>query len=210
MTSLLYIDELEHAVTLSKEDIDMEADANVTAAFKATCKEAALLIFLSDGRVHSKESIFNALYFDPDDAPEMKIIDVFVCKVRKKLAGSGITVMTHWGIGFQMTGIETMKAVIAGQPIEWDENRRVKGKSNRPGDAGIAPYGAVRDTALRYLRDQADENGVVKTTSRALSIAVQMYRPGAQMIHNLSQTKRIKVLKRPEQKGGTWTLRLMA
>ena len=45
----------------------------------------------------------NHLYGDVDDEPEAKIIDVFVCKLRKKLASAsgGVDyIETVWGRGY--------------------------------------------------------------------------------------------------------------
>jgi two-component system cell cycle response regulator CtrA len=38
------------------------------------------------------------------DEPEMKIIDVFICKLRKKLAQAGVDALigTVWGRGYMM------------------------------------------------------------------------------------------------------------
>ena len=48
-----------------------------------------------------KEQIMTALYRDLHrDEAEIKVIDVFVCKVRKKLKPFGITVRTVWGVGY--------------------------------------------------------------------------------------------------------------
>ena len=50
--------------------------------------------------VLTKEAFLNHLYGGMDE-PEMKIIDVFVCKLRKKLAqaGAGNLIGTVWGRG---------------------------------------------------------------------------------------------------------------
>lgn len=38
-----------------------------------------------------------------EDEPEIKIVDVFVCKLRKKLKPYGIEIETLWGQGYRMT-----------------------------------------------------------------------------------------------------------
>ena len=38
-----------------------------------------------------------------DDEPEMKIVDVFVCHIRRKLKPFGIEIGTRWGVGYFMT-----------------------------------------------------------------------------------------------------------
>lgn len=70
-----------------------------------TAKEYAVLelLMLRKGIVLSKETFLNHLYGGLDE-PEMKIIDVFVCKLRKKLAQAGADglVSTIWGRGYVM------------------------------------------------------------------------------------------------------------
>jgi len=53
--------------------------------------------------VLTKEAFLNHLYGGIDE-PEMKIIDVFICKLRKKLAqaGAGNLIGTVWGRGYMM------------------------------------------------------------------------------------------------------------
>ena len=68
-----------------------------------TRKEYAILelMVLRKGTVLTKEAFFNHLYGGMDE-PEVKIIDVFICKVRKKLAqaGAGEIIGTVWGRGY--------------------------------------------------------------------------------------------------------------
>jgi two-component system, cell cycle response regulator CtrA len=71
-----------------------------------TSKEYAILELLAmrRGTVLTKEMFLNHLYGGIDE-PELKIIDVFVCKLRKKLAdSSGGTnyIDTVWGRGYML------------------------------------------------------------------------------------------------------------
>jgi two-component system cell cycle response regulator CtrA len=70
-----------------------------------TGKEYAILelLVLRKGMVLTKEAFLNHLYGGMDE-PEVKIIDVFVCKLRKKLAraGAGGTIGTIWGRGYML------------------------------------------------------------------------------------------------------------
>lgn len=51
----------------------------------------------------TKDQIMRAVYSARvDTEPQIKIIDVFVCKIRKKLAPFGITIGTLWGRGYYM------------------------------------------------------------------------------------------------------------
>lgn len=67
-----------------------------------TGKESALYRFLKakKGAVATKEQILTAIYGVADDMPEIKIVDVFVCKMRKKLP-AGEEVQTVWGQGYR-------------------------------------------------------------------------------------------------------------
>ena len=69
-----------------------------------TAKEYGILELLSlrKGTVLTKETFLNHLYGEMDE-PEAKIIDVFVCKLRKKLAqatGGEHYIETVWGRGY--------------------------------------------------------------------------------------------------------------
>lgn len=70
-----------------------------------TGKEYAILelLVLRKGMVLTKEAFLNHLYGGMDE-PEMKIIDVFVCKLRKKLAQAGADnlIGTIWGRGYML------------------------------------------------------------------------------------------------------------
>ncbi|PYD47348.1 response regulator transcription factor [Novacetimonas pomaceti] len=61
------------------------------------------LLLLRKGMVLTKDAFLNHLYGGMDE-PEMKIIDVFVCKLRKKLqkAGGENLITTVWGQGYML------------------------------------------------------------------------------------------------------------
>ena len=72
---------------------------------RLTGKEYSILelLVLRKGMVLTKEAFLNHLYGGLDE-PEVKIIDVFVCKLRKKLALAGADNMigTIWGRGYMI------------------------------------------------------------------------------------------------------------
>src|SRR5262249_18584716 len=73
---------------------------------RLTPKEYEILPLLSfpKGKNPTKEMILNHLYCGKDE-PELKIIDVFVCKLRKKLAlsaGNKRYIETVWGRGYRL------------------------------------------------------------------------------------------------------------
>jgi two-component system cell cycle response regulator CtrA len=75
------------------------------AVVHLTGKEYAILelLVLRKGMVLTKEAFLNHLYGGMDE-PEMKIIDVFICKLRKKLAQAGADnlIATVWGRGYMI------------------------------------------------------------------------------------------------------------
>lgn len=66
------------------------------------------LMMMRPGMTLSKEAFINHLYGGRDE-PEPKIIDVFICKIRKKIAeanaahGGDTIVRTVWGRGYKIT-----------------------------------------------------------------------------------------------------------
>lgn len=88
------------AVTLNVELHTVIANG---VSLSLTGKEFALLqlLMLRKNMVMTKEAILTQLYGGMDE-PEVKIIDVFVCKIRKKLAAVGLSdfIGTVWGRGY--------------------------------------------------------------------------------------------------------------
>jgi two-component system cell cycle response regulator CtrA len=62
------------------------------------------LLSLRKNTVLTKEACLNHLYNGPSE-PEIKIIDVFICKLRKKIAaaaGGDSQIETVWGGGYML------------------------------------------------------------------------------------------------------------
>ncbi len=68
-----------------------------------TAQEQCLFeaLYAAQGKVVTKEQLLTQLYPIEADEAEIKIIDVFVCKVRKKLKPLGLTIQTEWGRGYR-------------------------------------------------------------------------------------------------------------
>ncbi len=86
-------------VNLDQKTVDTEGKA-----IHLTGKEYQMLELLSlrKGTTLTKEMFLNHLYGGMDE-PELKIIDVFICKLRKKLAeatGGSNYIETVWGRGY--------------------------------------------------------------------------------------------------------------
>ncbi len=85
-------------------NIDEKTVETEEGSIHLTGKEYAMLELLSlrKGTTLTKEMFLNHLYGGMDE-PELKIIDVFVCKLRKKLAaatGGDHYIETVWGRGY--------------------------------------------------------------------------------------------------------------
>lgn len=74
----------------------------IPRVFGLTGKESMLLQILV-ARPTVKKTDLMSIYevnYASEEVPEIKIIDVFVCKMRKKLQPFDITIRTHWGNGY--------------------------------------------------------------------------------------------------------------
>lgn len=109
-----------HAHSVIKTgDIVVNLDAKTTEAngqrIHLTGKEYQMLELLSlrKGTTLTKEMFLNHLYGGMDE-PELKIIDVFICKLRKKLAaatGGEHYIETVWGRGYVLRDPQEIGAV---------------------------------------------------------------------------------------------------
>lgn len=94
-TGMLEIDINRHSAKIGEHELHL------------TTKEYLILELLSLKKNHtlSKEQILNHLYSSVDDEPELKIIDVFICKLRKKIekyTNGKQYIQTVWGQGYQL------------------------------------------------------------------------------------------------------------
>ena len=74
---------------------------NLKSRLELTNKESMIVATLIRHGRASKDRLYFALYGQNDDPPDAKIIDVFVCKIRKKLP-EGVEIKTIWGAGYEM------------------------------------------------------------------------------------------------------------
>ena len=96
-------------------DFDMKRASVGGRPASLTGKEFQILAFLASrpGFTLSKEMILNHLYAGMDE-PELKIVDVFICKLRKKLSelsGGASFISTVWGRGYMLATAETSMAM---------------------------------------------------------------------------------------------------
>ena len=107
--SLLDVYELaSNGTTLKINLTTRSVSVNGTNVYMPPHENRILMLLASaPGRILSKEILLTQMYGDqPDNEPEMKIIDVFICKVRRKLAdvdvNAGKFIETIWGRGYML------------------------------------------------------------------------------------------------------------
>ncbi len=139
----------QHIVTAGPIEIDFQK-AEVTVdgrRLHITRTEWGMLelLALHRGKPVSKERIMSHLY-GGEDGPEQKIIDVYACKLRRKLGEAGIYIETVWGRGYRLqTGVT--------EPVLPPVNTR--GPGRRP---KIAPK-----VLARLLDGPADQAALINT-----------------------------------------------
>jgi two-component system cell cycle response regulator CtrA len=70
--------------------------------FCLTANEAKIFGLLLKKPLVTKEFAVSAIYLHKQDEAEIKIIDVWVCRMRRKLKPYGITIETVWGQGYRL------------------------------------------------------------------------------------------------------------
>lgn len=74
----------------------------INPEWRLTPMEASMFNMLITHELVTKEAMYVALYPDFDTAPMVKILDVAMCKIRKKVKSSGIEIETLWGRGWRL------------------------------------------------------------------------------------------------------------
>lgn len=97
--------EAENAQLRKQLAVDVIDDFAVRCrrAFGLTATEAHILNVLMRRAQVAKASLFEALYGDRIAAPEPKVLDVMVHKLRRKIGQRGIQIETIWGVGYRLT-----------------------------------------------------------------------------------------------------------
>lgn len=94
---------------------------------KLTPKEMDFLVLMMRKypEIATKEAVWETVFMEPNgDGPELKIVDVFVCKMRKKLSPLGIVIETFWGRGYRLVESDPARAQ---EIVNASLRRRAKG-----------------------------------------------------------------------------------
>jgi two-component system cell cycle response regulator CtrA len=81
------------------------------------------LLFLKQGMILTKGTFLNHLYCGSEE-PEMKTIDVIVCRLRKKLAAAGVHTLidTVWGSGYILREPQAVATIAPRLEPAWAEH----------------------------------------------------------------------------------------
>lgn len=129
---------------------------------KLTIKEYELLqaLAIRKGRTVTKESLMSLLY-NHDNEPEYKIIDVFICKLRKKLAlalDGEVPIETVWGRGYTMRDYNKAREEISDEEsaalehLEKKHINTVEASRTRIPQSYVIAGAAQNRTSASYLR----------------------------------------------------------
>lgn len=80
----------------------VEGGTNAPLSWGLTDRERRLYAHMASRELVTRESCMMTLYGHMTAAPDAKIIDVWLCKLRRKLARQGVEIVTHWGVGWSL------------------------------------------------------------------------------------------------------------
>jgi two-component system cell cycle response regulator CtrA len=176
----------------------------VKEKFKLTLSEARLLTALADGKPHYKRGLYEFVYQDEfNNPPEMKIIDVFICKIRKKVFPFGIKIETIHSAGYRMVDPALFSRVIDGkiEPLvteEYASAHRKKGENEK--------------AVLNVLISEMDSAGKTKILARTLARKAGLAIPLLPIMTKLSEKGIIQVKSQPTRsnKLAPWVVHVKA
>ena len=110
------VEALRDALEAMRGALASDAGVKIIELAKLTYSERMLLGSLMRRHRVTKDQMMTMLYADrPDEEPGPKILDVMICKMRKKLSPHGVEIRTIYGAGYELppTSREKIKALMA-------------------------------------------------------------------------------------------------
>jgi two-component system cell cycle response regulator CtrA len=110
------VEALRDALEAMRGALASDAGVKIIELAKLTYSERMLLGLLMRRHRATKDQMMTVLYADrPDEEPDSKILDVMICKMRKKLSPHGVQIRTIHGAGYELppTSREKIKALMA-------------------------------------------------------------------------------------------------
>jgi DNA-binding response OmpR family regulator len=68
----------------------------------ARLMELFMILYRRAGMIIEREALMDQLYQLRENEPDMKVIDVMVCKLRRALQPLGMKIITAWGTGYAL------------------------------------------------------------------------------------------------------------
>ena len=101
---------LEETVEAQRQRIEYLTGLNKDAEeldftlFHFTPNEETIFRNMMQRKTATRLQLFEAVYYQrmETDTPELKIIDVFMHNIRRKVHNYGIVICTRWGVGYYM------------------------------------------------------------------------------------------------------------
>lgn len=169
--------------------------------------EAKVLVALSDGNYKSREEIHRIIYCDRKGSlPQMKVIDVVISNLRKRLSG-GLAIETA-GRGYLLRGSKLISEILGvivppACMVQTDP---------KPGDGARKDHGKEPREVLKQIRSLVNSNMVAKFTSRQMANLAKLRHPVAGTLDRLEHRGFIFIRERPGRGriGSEWAVYLRA
>jgi two-component system cell cycle response regulator CtrA len=110
------VEVLRDALEAMRGALASDVGVKIIELAKLTYSERMLLGLLIRRHRATKDQMMTMLYADrPDEEPDSKILDVMICRMRKKLSPHGVEIRTIHGAGYELppTSREKIKALTA-------------------------------------------------------------------------------------------------
>lgn len=102
---------VEGASVLADENTLTVTNGRFTAKFTPNGFKVAQLLIRRFPAMVTKEGIYDNVFLaDNGDGPEIKIVDVYICKIRPLLAELGLVIETIWGKGYKLVEADALDA----------------------------------------------------------------------------------------------------
>jgi len=183
--------DLEAAIEALSRSTGFDKAGILKVAFGLTPIEARYAAVLSSGTVKCKDAIFDAIYCDRRDAPNVEILRAVAHRVRDKLFPFGVTIETVHGVGYLMNNAEVVKAAMDGGDVSRFQEVGVEALEKREKWRLI----------LAFIRSRRDRKGMSQFTTAEAKEASGLIGGLAPIIASLERRGVLRIIARPTKIG---------
>lgn len=179
--------DLEAAVQNLKGSNALDKTALFADAFSLSPLEARTVAALSSGRLMTRRSLLEVIYFDRSEPQDDRIATTFISKVRAKLFPFGVEIETIHGTGVRMLNPEIVTDALT------------KGRRNSEASAEL-PAPVAREKWARVLdevKKMVGQDGIASFPSSAIKTVVNHTGGITTIMKRLETHGAIKILSRP-------------